>query len=148
KGGMHIHQMGPRAFEGRFDVEPKTWSVDGRLQEVVTDGDLFKLAAGFSPEFRQNVNRVGSALDSVRVAGGTVAAAEPRHAVAWTAGHANPPVVLANSSREREPTDGLPDFGVTALMDIGFHADQRAADSPPDFRLNVGLRQGRVQNDL
>ncbi|MCC7420682.1 MAG: hypothetical protein IT428_10390 [Planctomycetaceae bacterium] len=148
KGGMHIHQMGPLAFEGRFDVETKTWSVDGRLKDVVTNGDLFKLAAGFSPEFRQNLNRVGSALDKVRVALGTDPAAEPRHAVAWTSGHANPPVVLANSSREREPTDGLPDFGVTALMDIGFHADQRAVDSPPDFRLNVGLRQGRVQNDL
>lgn len=148
KGSTVVQQAGPLAFESRFDIDAKSWTLDGRLKDVVTNGDLLNLAAGFSPEFRKNLGRVGAALDKVRVAMGSEPSSDSRHAVAWTGGSGDVPIVLANASRTRDTVDKVPDFGISAVMDVGFHADQKSPDSPPDFQLNVGLRQGKVRNDL
>jgi len=122
EGTTTIRDAGKLTMTGRWHLDRKVWSVNGRMQNVEASGELLGLAVGTSPELRRNVARLEAALRRM-----TPKAERPKTTV---------------------DADALPNFGAAATVDLAFHLEQRTPGEELQFDLHAKFRQGRINNPV
>lgn len=120
QGDTTVRDAGTLAFSGRLQLDTKTWSLDGQMQNVAANGELLALAVGVSPELRSHVARLQQKLWDVTPPG-------------------ERPKGSADSGR-------LPNFGASATVDVAFHFGKQSTDEELQFDLHAKFRQGRIRN--
>ncbi|MEX1095259.1 MAG: hypothetical protein WED34_04375 [Planctomycetales bacterium] len=133
RGAVHVDRAGGVSLDGRWNVDDRTWSLDGRLNGLAAGPELVELAAGASLDLHTKIARLhahldGFARETEAVPGGTV------------------PVVLTTNAAGAASDASVNDFGVTGLLDVSFHAAQWQPGAEPEFRITGDLRNGRVTN--
>jgi len=120
KGSTLLREAGTLRVSGRWNLDNKSWMVDGRMQDVQARGELLGLAVGSSAELRKTVSRLEAALRRI------------------TPPDERPDVSVDN--------DAFPNLGASATLDIGFHFEQATPAGEPLFDIHARFRQGSVEN--
>jgi len=122
RGSTTVRDAGKLAFSGRWDLDTRAWSLDGKMQNVAASGELLALAVGVSPELRSHVARLQESLRDV-----------------------TPP-----DERPKIPAGSraVPNFGASATVDVSFQLAKRKADEELQFDLRAKVRQGRFRNPV
>ena len=120
EGNTTVRDAGRLALTGVWHVDGRQWAFDGQMQNVQANGELLALAVGTSPELRNNVARLETALRKF-----------------------TPP-----AERPQTPVnaDALPNFGVSAVVDLKFHLSQPSAGEELEFDVRARVRDGRIDN--
>lgn len=120
RGSATVRDAGKLDVSGKWHVDARSWSLDGRLRDVEAGGELLGLAVGASPELRRNVAKLEAALRKI-----------------------TPP-----DERPATPpdADAVPNLGAQATLDVGFHFDRPSPQSEPNFDVHAHFRKGRLDN--
>ena len=149
KGLTQVNKAGKLTVDGRWDLTAGTWSVDGRMNDVTSSGELSGLAIGASPELRLKLARVESAIGAYL----TSLQQEP----AWQKG-ARISLAAATATAESQnakPSASSPaalesgsmtNMGVTATLDVNFRIASSKPKGEPEFKFLIDVRGGQVSN--
>eukprot|EP00913_Durusdinium_trenchii_P008934 g8400.t1 len=120
KMSTDIGETGKLSVDGEWDIDRKTWSLDGDVNQITSSGELLGLAVGASPELRHNIGKLEAALRK-----------------------ATPPELLPKTPVN---SDALPDFGASGTLDISFRFARTDRDREPEFGILAEIRQARIAN--
>lgn len=115
-----IGETGKLSVTGDWNLDRATWSLDGRIEQITSSGELLGLAVGASPELRRNIERLESALRR------------------WT-----PPKLRPQAP---DVSDALPDFGASGTLDISFRFARKQPGREPEFDITAAIRRATVSN--
>jgi hypothetical protein len=123
EGTTQVQDAGTLAVNGEWDFDEKTWSLDGTLQDVISEGRLLSLAMGFSPELRARIEKLDAALRKM---------------------------MLTSSSQQSLPdtnrSDPVANLGVSATLDVTFHISCPKPHAEPEFQFQLDIENGQIAN--
>ena len=150
QGSTQIDRAGKLKVDGWWNLDAKTWSVEGVWDELSAGSDLLRLVAGLSPEFDARLrtffaNRVESipppalAADNARpVPGAAVPVSLP--------GKPPQPSKTDNDERRRSFTRLAADLGVSAQLNTRFKLGRESAGGETSFEVRAQVSDGQVIN--
>lgn len=154
KGDGHVQQAGRLNVEGQWDLDAKTWTVNGRMHGVpFTDEDLDLVRTiwhGLPTEARRR--KIPPPLTKGRLGGvESPQAAVPPPASPYEGGElasrgVAPGELARAQSRNgsRDIVSALADLDISGTLDVTFRVARWQTGSEPEVRLLVELRQGRI----
>lgn len=123
-GGIALPGVGILNVRGEGDIKTKKWRLGGRLRDVRANQDLMQIANAATPNIQGQLSRIDQTLERL------VPASLPRHqSPKGTA-------LLIGTDASIAPQ-------FLGLLDIDFDAAS-SGTSVPDFRLKVGIKEGRL----
>ncbi len=130
RGGLSIEQAGDLKLAGRWNLDEAGWKIAGKMNDVIADDRLMKLAADTSPELRDRLEGLHQSVQNTanRIRGEHTRLASTQ-------------VMPLGSS------DGALSFGVSGLMDVKFAISQKP-QSDLNYQVLLGLAGGTVDNDI
>lgn len=149
EGLTQVNKAGKLAVDGSWDLRAGHWSLDGRMNDVTSSGELLGLAIGTSPQLRLKLARVELAIAAY------LTSLEPqrsgtgggRISLAAATSTAESPAAGPSGSSPAELSSGsVPALGVKATLDVNFRIASVKPKSEPDFKFLIDVRQGQVTN--
>lgn len=123
-GRTEIEQAGKLALQGNWNIDAKTWSLDGRLHDVLVADDLLNLVAAAFPSFQHHLSRVDEALRAGRATDDALL----------------PTPHSGNLAHERSPKA---DLRVAARLDVQFRIARPEPERQPNFKIRAEVLQGQ-----
>jgi len=132
KGRVRLDNLGVVTFNGHWNLDAKTWDVDGQLPGLEFGNALVARAVSIAPGLGPQVRRIDTAIKQLSA---TTSSSSP---AASSAAESGSPTVPTNAS--------LPDLGVSATLNVAVQISRSAADSPPNVSLTTEIQSGRITN--
>jgi hypothetical protein len=124
KGNTQVQDAGTLDVDGEWNFDEKTWSLAGKLQDVITEGKLLSLAMSFSPELRARIGKLDAALRKMPLT-------------------STSQQILADDPPRSNPIANL---GVSATLDVKFLISCPQPHAEPEFRFQLGIENGQIAN--
>ncbi|GAB4134981.1 MAG: hypothetical protein Tsb009_00730 [Planctomycetaceae bacterium] len=115
-----IGESGTLSVEGNWNIDSKTWSLAGKIEQITSSGELLGLAVGTSPELRSQIARLEKALRKI-----------------------TPPEELPPTPIN---SDALPDFGASGTLDVTFDFTRENPQQEPRFGLLAEIHRASLTN--
>jgi hypothetical protein len=137
RGASQVDTAGAVSFDGTLNLQTRAWSLAGRCAELQSPDRLLELAAGLSPEARQQLSLIARNSALPRTGNPVGNAAES------TAVRA---VTHSNSDGSAQQRCCLPAFGVSARLELAFDLRGGGSAAPVQYQLGARIRDGVIDN--
>jgi hypothetical protein len=137
-----VDHAGALAIVGSVDLKQKAFQLTGDIAALDTQRGALDVAAGLSPELRQQV----TALSEQKTVGDWSAAPTgPAHPRPVTSTSSQVPLRVATAETPRSEFS-LPELGVQAQLDVHFELNRAGATAPVEYSVAATIHEGQIVN--
>lgn len=130
-GLLTMPGAGDLALTGDCDLEQKTWSLGGTLNNVSADQSLLEMAKSTAPQLAEQLQRLDTSMAQVL----------PRPTAAQTASSSQDTAAIVIGASGVSPR-------FLGVLDVDFKVEKRSDQSVPDLRLKVDIRDGQLRSSV
>lgn len=138
-----VDHAGKLALTGSVDLKSKAWSLVGDIAALDTEQGLLGVAAGLSPDLREQMTALSEGEGVERFASG------PRQAPMRSA-HADPFLAQESATVVAEvpesPQFALPELGVQMQLDLHFELGSAGTESALQYVVAATIHDGQIVN--
>jgi len=137
-----VDHAGALAINGSIDLTKRSWQLIGDIAALDTQQGMLDVAAGLSPEVRQQV----TALSDQQTRGDW--SLSPEEVAELPPFSIRNPVVPIRTAAAATPRSefSLPELGVQAQLDVHFDLQQVGAGAPLEYQVEATIHQGQIDN--
>lgn len=136
-----VDHAGELAIVGSIDLTTRAWRLTGDIAALDTQQGALGVAAGLSPELREQMTALSEQTGTAPPAPGA-GAAHPRPITS----HDAPAAVRSAASRTPRSAFALPELGVQAQLDLHFEIGRSGQHAPLEYFVAATIHQGAIVN--
>jgi len=137
-----VDHAGSLAINGSMDLKQKAFHLIGDIAALDTQRGALDVAAGLSPELRQQVTALS---EQKSVGDWSSASSGPAHPRPITTKNGQVPVRVATAEAPRSEFS-LPELGVQAQLDVHFELNRTGATAPVEYSVAATIHAGQIVN--